>query len=155
MKIPLYSLLAAVALCGGCASSPVQTPPAGPTAGQAVTLIGATAAGAAAGNAINSRYGAPAGAAVGAGLGLLLNKSMSEHDQQIYAEGLEEGRRQGRLEVLRQENATRALAERSNAGTSAGSAPIRQLTHYEGGVVDGVRYGPRDVTTASITEPVR
>ena len=155
MKSSLASMLAAAALCAGCASSPVKPVSSGPSAGQAATLLGTTAAGAAAGNAINSRYGAPVGAAVGAGIGMLLNRSLSDHEQQVYLEGFEEGKRQGRLEVLRQENATRALAERSSAIAPAGTAPIRQLTHYEGGVVEGVRYGPRDSAGVSITEPPR
>ncbi len=156
--VPSVIVLVCLALAG-CASSPVGSPSSGPSTGQLLMMGATTAGGAALGNHFNEHYGAPVGAAAGLGLGLLANQYFSDKEKRAYEEGYEQGRRDARVEVMKQywyEKTTSLQA--GSASGSAGARPIgAELveTSYNGGIVEGVRYTPRNSTQPTLTEPIR
>src|SRR5258708_2078617 len=99
--VPSVIVLVCLALAG-CASSPVGSPSSGPSTGQLLMMGATTAGGAALGNHFNEHYGAPVGAAAGLGLGLLANQYFSDKEKRAYEEGYEQGRRDARVEVMKQ-----------------------------------------------------
>jgi hypothetical protein len=148
-----FSLVAIVALLSGCASSPVGQPTAYPTPAQAVVLAAGTGGGALLGNSINHKYGAPVGAVVGLGAGLLTDMYFTDKEKSAYAEGYAQGARETRAAMLKQyweEQTTKARS--NNSGSSTSEAPE---TSYNGGVVAGVRFGPRSADDPNLTEPTR
>jgi hypothetical protein len=152
MKLCRLLVLAnVIVFLSGCVAPPSGAPAASnsPTLGQDAVLIGTGAAGAAGGYAINKTWGGPAGAAVGLAAGLVANSTLSDHEQQIYNQGLEDGKRIGRLEVMRKITASQNFAQ------SSATPQNGVVTHYESGVVEGVRMTARDAISDGVVDPQR
>lgn len=145
-----------IVITTGCTPQPKLYPPEQSGFSNGAVLAAGAGGGAYIGNSINKDYGAPVGAVVGLGAGMLTNSYLSGKEREAYFAGLAEGARQERSKLMREYWKERTLSLNQNGQTGGGIPNPRgtDSIYYPAGVVDGVRYGPRNSTTETAESPL-